>query len=107
MLYRISVVATVITTAVALAAPANAASTATLSGAKDAKAPAAAAATPKNVVFPQSIDKKFANEKPASARMHTCLEQYRINKKNNALGGMTWMKRGGGYYSLCNARLKG
>ena len=78
-----------------------------LASAKDLKAPAAPAVTvSKDVVFPQSVDKKFANESPGKARMHTCLEQYRINKKNNALGGLKWRSKGG-YYSQCNTRLKG
>ena len=78
----------------------------TLASATEPKAPAAPNA-PKDVVFPQSVDKKFAKESPGRARMHTCLEQYKIDKKNNALGGLRWMHKGGGYYSLCNARLKG
>ena len=65
------------------------------------------AVAPEGVVFPTAVDSKFAGERPGLARMHTCLEQYRINRKNNALGGLTWMRKGGGYYSLCNARLKG
>lgn len=76
-----------------------------VAGAQDPKKPTAAA--PDEVVFPRSIDKKFVNERPGMARMHTCLEQYRINKNNNALRGLKWMQKGGGYYSLCNARLKG
>jgi potassium-transporting ATPase potassium-binding subunit len=40
------------------------------------------------------------------ARMHTCLEQYYANKQNNTLGGLKWIKKVGGYYSLCNSRLK-
>ena len=39
--------------------------------------------------------------------MHTCLQQYYANKENNALGGLKWIQKGGGYYSLCNSRLKG
>lgn len=62
---------------------------------------------PKGVVFPTKIDSKFANESPGKARMHTCLEQYKANKANNALNGLKWVQKGGGYYSLCNTRLKG
>ncbi|PRD51115.1 hypothetical protein [Phyllobacterium myrsinacearum] len=61
----------------------------------------------KSPVFPSAVSSKFAAEKPARARMHTCLEQYHINKDNNTLGGMRWIEKGGGYYKLCNARLKG
>lgn len=61
----------------------------------------------KSPVFPSAVSSTFAAEKPARARMHTCLEQYHINKGNNALGGMRWIEKGGGYYKLCNAKLKG
>jgi len=57
--------------------------------------------------FPSSIAAKFAAEKPAKARMHTCVEQYHVNKAANTLGGMRWIEKGGGYYKLCNAKLKG
>jgi hypothetical protein len=67
----------------------------------DTKMPA-----PKGVVFPKAVSTKYASEKPAKARMHTCLDQYRINKANNALGGLVWIQKGGGYYSLCNTKLK-
>jgi hypothetical protein len=40
------------------------------------------------------------------ARMHTCLDQYKPNKANNANGGLKWIQKGGGYYSACNKRLK-
>jgi hypothetical protein len=39
--------------------------------------------------------------------MHTCLDQYYANKDADALGGLKWIQKGGGFYSLCNARLKG
>ncbi|WP_420959593.1 antifreeze protein [Brucella sp. IR073] len=61
---------------------------------------------PTGVSFPTAISPKFANEKPAKARMHTCLEQYYANKEANTLGGLKWIQKGGGFYSLCNARLK-
>lgn len=72
-----------------------------------AKAKPAPQTAPEGVVFPSAIDPKFAREKPVTARMHTCLAQYRINKANNALGGLKWVQKGGGYYSLCSAKLKG
>ncbi len=31
--------------------------------------------------------------------MHTCLDQYNANKATNGNGGLTWVKKGGGYYS--------
>jgi len=65
------------------------------------------AAAPKGVTFPSAISPKFASETPAKGRMHTCLEQYYANKDANTLGGLKWIQKGGGFYSLCNAKLKG
>ncbi|MBC8717802.1 MULTISPECIES: antifreeze protein [Brucella/Ochrobactrum group] len=64
-------------------------------------------AAPKGVKFPSAVSAKFSSESPGKARMHTCLEQYHAAKDANALGGLKWVQKGGGYYSLCNARLKG
>ena len=61
---------------------------------------------PKGVVFPKAVDPKYASESAGKQRMHTCLDQYHTNKANNALGGLKWIQKGGGYYSLCNAKLK-
>ncbi|MBZ9826740.1 hypothetical protein LB534_15750 [Mesorhizobium sp. CA18] len=61
---------------------------------------------PKGVTFPAAISPKFANETPAKGRMHTCLEQYYANKDANTLNGLKWIQKGGGFYSLCNAKLK-
>ena len=61
---------------------------------------------PKGVVFPKAVDPKYASESAGKARMHTCLDQYHANKTNNALGGLKWIQKGGGFYSLCNAKLK-
>lgn len=69
--------------------------------------PASKAIPPKGVVFPAAIAAKYANETPGKGRMHTCLDQYRADKANNALGGLTWIQAGGGYYSICNTKLKG
>ena len=63
-------------------------------------------AAPRGVKFPTAISNKFAGETPAKGRMHTCLEQYYANKDANALGGLKWIQKGGGFYSLCNAKLK-
>jgi cell pole-organizing protein PopZ len=91
---------------------AKAASAAAETASPEAKpeiAPKAAptAGVPKSLVFPGAVSSKFAAEKPAKARMHTCLEHYHINKDNNTLGGMRWIEKGGGYYKLCNNKLKG
>ena len=79
--------------------------------AKPKAAPAAPPAAPVvtgNAVFPSAIDPKFASEKPHMQRMHTCAAQWQANKANNTTGGMRWnQKGGGGYYSVCNKRLKG
>jgi hypothetical protein len=62
---------------------------------------------PRGVKFPTAISKKFSDENPGKARMHTCLQEYYANKDADTLGGLRWIQKGGGYYSLCNARLKG
>lgn len=72
-------------------------------GGTDEAAPAAAA----TAVFPKAISSKFASEKPAKARLHTCAEQYKANKATNANGGLKWIMKGGGYWSECNKKLKG
>lgn len=79
----------------------------TMANTKNAREPSAPTTkAPRGVVFPSSVDKKFAKESPGKARMHTCLEQYHANKAKHALGGLKWIQKGGGYYSICNARLK-
>jgi len=60
-----------------------------------------------NAVFPSGIDPKYSSQSAGKARMETCLDQYRVNKANNANGGLKWIQRGGGYYSECNKHLKG
>ena len=61
---------------------------------------------PRGVKFPTGISKKYSDESAGKARMHTCLDQYYANKDAGSLGGLRWIQKGGGYYSLCNARLK-
>ncbi|MCX8572979.1 hypothetical protein [Aminobacter sp. MET-1] len=67
----------------------------------------ATTAAPRGVKFPRSVAAKFSSETPGKARLHTCLEQYYANKDADTLGGLRWIQKGGGYYSLCNDRLKG
>jgi len=102
--------ATAAAPAAAPAAPAAEAKPAkeTKSATKEA-APAAAPApiATGNAVFPTAVDPKYASEKPHMARMHTCADQWKANKAGNTTGGMEWNKKGGGYYSECNRRLKG
>ena len=70
--------------------------------------PMAAPVVTGNAVFPLAVDPKFASEKPHMQRMHTCAAQWQANKANNTTGGMHWnQKGGGGFYSVCNSRLKG
>jgi hypothetical protein len=96
------------TPAAAPAAPAaNDAKAAEPKAKKAATTPAAPPVTTGNAVFPTTVDKKYANETPGKARMHTCLDQYNANKANNGNGGLNWIQKGGGYYSECNKRLKG
>jgi hypothetical protein len=62
---------------------------------------------PSGVKFPTAIDSKYSSEKPGKARLHTCVDAYHANKAANSLGGLKWIQKGGGFYSLCNAKLKG
>lgn len=72
------------------------------------KTAAAAPAATGPAVFPTAVASKYSTEKPGKARMHTCLDQYRANKATGGNGGLTWISRkGGGYYSQCNKKLKG
>ena len=95
------------TTATPPATPAPApAPTMAAKPAKPAPAPAAPAAAG-DAVFPTAISPKYASESAGKQRMHTCLDQYNANKATNANGGLKWIQKGGGYYSQCNAKLKG
>jgi hypothetical protein len=64
-------------------------------------------AAPKGVAFPTAVSTKYASETPGKARFHTCVDAYNDAKAKNALGGLKWIEKGGGYYSLCNTKLKG
>lgn len=63
-------------------------------------------AAPKGVKFPTAIAAKYKGESAGKARMHTCVDAYHANKDANTLNGLKWIQKGGGYYSLCNAKLK-
>jgi hypothetical protein len=95
------------------ATPAAAAATPPAAAApKPAPAAAAAPAPPPPAaagaaVFPTAIAPAHASEKAGKARMLTCLDQYKANKAANTNGGLKWIEKGGGYYSQCNAHLKG
>jgi hypothetical protein len=75
--------------------------------AKPTSAPMRAPAATGNAVFPSAVSSKYSSESAGKARMHSCLDQYKANKANNANGGLKWIEKGGGYYSECNKRLKG
>jgi hypothetical protein len=97
----------------AAAAPAAAPAAPKAAEAKPKKeaAPAPAAAAPAApagpAVYPSAVDAKYSKESAGKARMHTCLDQYNVNKTSNGNGGMKWIEKGGGYYSDCNKKLKG
>jgi hypothetical protein len=69
--------------------------------------PAAAPVAVGNAVFPSAVDSKYSKDSAGKARMETCLDQYKANKASNGNGGLKWIQKGGGYYSQCNAKLKG
>ena len=87
------------------AAAANPLKPATPAAAAKPAAPAAVATGA--AVFPTVVAPAYANEKPGVARRKTCTDQYNANKATNANGGLKWIQKGGGYYSQCNAKLKG
>ncbi|MET3522414.1 hypothetical protein [Mesorhizobium abyssinicae] len=73
---------------------------------KETSAAVAPTVAPAGVTFPTTLSAEFKTEKPAKARMKTCLQGYHGNKEAGTLNGLRWIQKGGGYYSLCNARLK-
>jgi hypothetical protein len=83
------------------AAPASAATTTAAPG---SVARAQRAGSP---VFPTAVAAKYASQTAGAARLHTCADQYRVNKASNSNGNLKWAQKGGGYYSECNKRLKG
>jgi hypothetical protein len=74
---------------------------------KDKYAAAKPAAPAGPAVFPSAVDAKYAKESAMRSRLHTCADQWKINKTNNATGGLRWIQKGGGYWSECNKKLKG
>ncbi|RWX76505.1 hypothetical protein EPK99_12510 [Neorhizobium lilium] len=61
---------------------------------------------PNGVSFPKAIDKKYASETPSKGRLKTCADTYHKNKEDGTLGGLKWIQKGGGYWSLCNTAIK-
>ena len=72
-----------------------------------ATTPAKPAGKAKAAVFPKAVSPKYSNETAGKARLKTCADQYNANKAANANGELKWIEKGGGYWSQCNARLKG
>lgn len=58
------------------------------------------------LTFPVALAAEFNGQKPWEARMRTCLKSYREAKKAGTLYGVKWVEKGGGYYSLCSAKLR-
>jgi hypothetical protein len=93
--------------AAAAPAPATASAPATAPAPKPAPTAAAAPAASGSAVFPSAVDSKYSKDSAGKGRMETCLDQYKANKAGNGNGGLKWIQKGGGYYSQCNAKLKG
>ena len=93
------------TAAPAAAAPATASAPAAAPA--PAPAPAAAPVATGSAVFPSAVDAKYSKDSAGKARRETCLDQYNANKASNGNGGLKWIMKGGGYYSVCNKKLKG
>ncbi|WP_240775192.1 hypothetical protein [Neokomagataea tanensis] len=74
---------------------------------KPAKQTSSVVQTGGNAVFPNAIAPQFAKLSAGKARLKTCAAQYQANKANGGNAGMTWISKGGGYWSACNAHLKG
>lgn len=60
-----------------------------------------------SATMPTAVADKYSKEAAGKGRLHTCLDQHNANKATNANGGLRWIQKGGGYYSICNAKLKG
>ena len=89
-------------------APAPAATPAATTAGKPAAAtPAKPAGKAKPAVFPKVVSPKYSDETAGKARLKTCVDQYNANKAANANGDLKWIEKGGGYWSQCNAKLKG
>src|SRR5687768_15402743 len=71
----------------AAAAPAAAPAAAKEAAAK-AKQEAAPAAPAGPAVYPSAVDSKYSKETAGKARMHTCADQWKVNKAANATGGL-------------------
>lgn len=89
------------------AAPAKAESPVAATEASKPTVAAPAAASTAGVVFPNAVASQYEKLSAGKGRMKTCLDQYKANKDNGGNGSLKWIQKGGGYYSQCNAHLKG
>jgi hypothetical protein len=67
----------------------------------------AVAHTVGHIVFPSEVNPQFSNMSAGRAIRETCLEQFSINKANNANGGLHFVQKGGGYLTKCSKHLQG
>ena len=65
------------------------------------------AKAPRGVKLPRAVSADYTDQSAGRARMRTCVDAYHINKDNGTLNGLKWIQKGGGFYSLCNSKLKG
>jgi hypothetical protein len=65
------------------------------------------AKAPRGVKFPRAVSADYSDQTEGRARMRTCVDAYHANKDAGTLNGLKWIQKGGGFYSLCNAKLKG
>ncbi|WP_439493492.1 hypothetical protein [Bosea sp. (in: a-proteobacteria)] len=93
--------------AAAVSEPAKPAATPASAPAATPPKPAAATAKVKPAVFPKAVATKYNDLTAGKARLKTCADQYNANKAANANGELKWIEKGGGYWSQCNAKLKG
>jgi len=88
------------------AAAADAADEADIAKTPEKEPTKSTAKAPKGVTFPSAVDKKYASEAAGKARLHTCVDAYRANKEAGTLNDLKWIQKGGGYWSLCAAKLR-
>lgn len=65
------------------------------------------AIAPKGVKMPRAVSAKYTDLSAGKQRMKTCVDAYHSNKDAGTLNGLRWIQKGGGFYSICNSKLKG
>lgn len=95
------------TTASLVSAPAAPAPTTTARSAPSPTRMAPAPAPAGAARYPTAISPQYSSETAGKGRMHTCLDAYKTAKVAGTLGDVKWIQKGGGYYSACNAAMKG